>query len=120
MTDKAPVTVEQGDRFLLVKRGLYYRPGNQGYTGIKDRAGRYPESDASPEDGITAIHEDDAPEYSQACFADLKEKHMLGKIAALEEEIKRLREALERIGWHELTAREARDIARTALEGRGS
>ncbi|MCB4862937.1 hypothetical protein K7W03_25475 [Sphingobium sp. PNB] len=94
MTDKAPVTVEQGDRFLLVKRGLYYRPGNQGYTGIKDRAGRYPESDASPEDGITAIHEDDAPEYSQACFADLKEKHMLGKIAALEEEIKRLREAL--------------------------
>ncbi|EPR09804.1 hypothetical protein M527_06660 [Sphingobium indicum IP26] len=91
MTDKAPVTVEQGDRFLLVKRGLYYRPGNQGYTGIKDRAGRYPESDARPEDGITAIHEDEAPEYSQACFADLKEKHMLGKIAALEEEIKRLR-----------------------------
>lgn len=34
--------------------------------------------------------------------------------------VEKLREALERIGWHELTAREARDIARTALEGRGS
>ncbi|EQA97252.1 hypothetical protein L286_23285 [Sphingobium sp. HDIP04] len=143
MTDKAPVTVEQGDRFLLVKRGLYYRPGNRGYTGIKDRAGRYPESDASPEDGITAIHEDEAPEYSQACFADLKEKHMIGKIAALEEEIKRLREALRPFaeeadqvdsceahpngcpahysaGWcADLTIGDFRR-ARTALEGRGS
>lgn len=27
-----------------------------------------------------------------------------------------LRDALERIGWHELTAREARDVARAALE----
>ncbi|EQB03873.1 hypothetical protein [Sphingobium sp. HDIP04] len=141
MTDKAPVTVEQGDRFLLVKRGLYYRPGNRGYTGIKDRAGRYPEGDASPEDGITAIHEDDAPEYSQACFADLKEKHMLGKIAALEEEIKRLREALDDLQQAEAEyrlmhdrygdgsraagrawdlMRRSGDKARTALEGSGS
>lgn len=29
------------------------------------------------------------------------------------------RDALERIGWHELTAREARDVARAALEDAG-
>lgn len=61
-------------RYLLVKRGLYYRPGNQGYTGIKDHAGRYFESDAY--EGVTAIHEDDAPEFSPSCFHDLREDHL--------------------------------------------
>jgi hypothetical protein len=73
---------EVGPRYLLLKRGLYYRPDNCGYTGIKEYAGRYEESDASPEDGITAIHEDEAPEYTAACFEDLKLKHVSDKLAA--------------------------------------
>lgn len=67
-------------RFLLVKRGLYYRPDNCGYTGIKEHAGRYREVDALGLDGVAAVHEDAAPDYSEACFHDLKEAHLLGRL----------------------------------------
>jgi hypothetical protein len=62
--------------YLLLKRGLYYRPNNVGYTGIRDEAGRYEESDAMPEAGVTAIHERDAPEFSDACWDDIKVRHL--------------------------------------------
>lgn len=78
-------TNQRAREYLLVKRGLYYRPDNQGYTGIRDLAGRYFESDASPEDGVTAVHHEEAPLFSAACFDDLKVKHLLGKIAEAEE-----------------------------------
>jgi hypothetical protein len=69
--------------FLLVKRGLYYRPNSHGYTGIKERAGRYLESEASPPDGVTAIHQDEAPEYSSACYHDVAAQHFASRTAAL-------------------------------------
>ncbi|MCK0531491.1 hypothetical protein [Sphingobium agri] len=94
-TDQGVTAEVTQDRYLLVKRGLYYRPGNQGYTGIKEYAGRYPASDASPDDGVTAIHEDEAPEYSQACYHDLMAQHAAGKAAALEAEIASLKQRLE-------------------------
>lgn len=59
MTDK--------QEYLLLKRGWYYRPDNCGYTGSKLQAGRYPKSRADAAAGITAIHEDDAPDYSPEC-----------------------------------------------------
>ena len=34
-------TVENDAKYLIMKRGVYYRPNNAGYTGIKDEAGRY-------------------------------------------------------------------------------
>lgn len=83
-----------GRAFLLCKRGLYYRPDNCGYTGIKAYAGRYLESEAMPDAGVTAIHEDDAPMFSKACFDDLRVKFLLEQIAALEAERDALREAL--------------------------
>lgn len=58
------------DRFLLLKRGLYYRPNGQGYTGRKSEAGRYPATDARPAYGVTAIHEDEAPAYSDGCWPE--------------------------------------------------
>jgi len=70
-------------QFLLVKRGLYYRPDNQGYTGIKDYAGRYMASDCSPDDNVIAIHEDDAPDYSEACYHDLMAEHARAKVLVL-------------------------------------
>ena len=78
-------------RYLLMKRDLYYAPDNKGYTGIKDKAGRYLESDASPRNGVTAIHEDEAPDFSPACWDDLKVAHLQDRIAALEAENERLR-----------------------------
>lgn len=73
--------------YLLMKRGLYYAPDRHGYTGVKARAGRYREVDALGLDGVTAIHEDDAAEFSPACWPDIKE-------AVLRAEITRLTEAL--------------------------
>lgn len=70
--------------YLLLKRGLYYRPNNRGYTGIRDEAGRYDESDAYPDGGVTAIHEFDAPYFAPACWNDVKVSHLMGLIADAE------------------------------------
>ena len=69
--------------YLLVKRGLYYRPDSKGYTGIKADAGRYLESDANPAIGVTAIHENDAPQFSDACYHDLAISHLNDTITDL-------------------------------------
>jgi len=73
----------QAQGFLLVKRGLYYRPGGCGYTGIKEQAGRYRKDEACPESGITAVHESAAPEYAPGCFHDLAAAHMAKRVAEL-------------------------------------
>ncbi len=78
--------VELVERYLIVKRGLYFRPNNCGYTGCKSKAGRYPASRASADCGETAIHEDDAPEFSPACWPETKLAERDARIAALEAE----------------------------------
>ena len=71
--------------YLIIKRGLYYRPNSSGYTGIKDEAGRYSLSEtavifpAVSDSGLSFIHENNAPEYTEACYYDLKLKHQLLK-----------------------------------------
>lgn len=98
-------------RYLLMKRGLYYRPNNCGYTGFKERAGRYLESEASPGCGVTAIHEDEAAEIAPNCFDDLAREYLSGKIAdrattiaelvaALEESRRAMRDMIVGIGVH--------------------
>jgi hypothetical protein len=52
-------------RWLIVKRGYFYRPNRSGYTQSKARAGRYTEAEARREAEIepasmSAVHEDDA------------------------------------------------------------
>ena len=69
--------------FLLMKRDLYERPNHHGYTGIKEYAGRYYEHDAAPDHGVIAIHQDEAPEYTKACFDDVREKHIKDKMDQL-------------------------------------
>lgn len=95
MTPNPKPAPESGERYLLVKRGLYYRPDNRGYTGIKDHAGRYLASDASPDCGVTAIHEDQAPEYSEACYPDVMAEHLAKKIASLTSELATVKKRLE-------------------------
>lgn len=72
--------------WLVVKRGLYYRPNAQGYTGIKAEAGRFTAEEANrhsfpngprgPRDGITYVHEKDAPDYSECCCPSVMAKHI--------------------------------------------
>ena len=81
MSDKA--------EYLLVKRGLYYGPDNRGYTGVRERAGRYHITDIIGE-GITAIHENDAPMFSPACWNDVKVEFLLDIISERDATIRRL------------------------------
>lgn len=92
---------EAGEVYLLIKRGLYYRPNGQGYTGLKDDAGRYDFERAkqhhSPEDGVTYIHEDEARECSPKCAVEIVAEHMQGKLEALSKELAEARdESFER------------------------
>jgi hypothetical protein len=85
------------DHFLIIKRGLYYRPNGKGYTGIKDHAGRYSEAQArataehfaglTPAADYGFIHEDDAPEYSRCCWDDVKAEHQHRVITSLRAEL---------------------------------
>lgn len=73
----------QCSMYLIEKRGLYYRPNAQGYTGLKSEAGLYdldelslhfPNFDSPNQDGMTFVDVDDAPDYSSACPWDVKMK----------------------------------------------
>ena len=81
--------------FLIEKRGLYYRPNAQGYTGLKSDAGRYsleeaasragPNGPDGSQDGMEIWRESEAPEYSSACAWDVKmkrEAYLAGHAAA--------------------------------------
>lgn len=97
MTGRDAVQAMVGWHYLLVKRGLYYAPDRQGYTGLKRFAGRYREVDALGLDGVEAIHEDEAPEYSEACWPETKLRDKDDRITAQQAEIARLRIALHEI-----------------------
>jgi len=78
------------EQFLIEKRGYYYRPNAQGYTALKEEAGRYSFEDAAEysgpngpdgsQDGIVIWCEADAPEYSRSCDAITKERHIKAKL----------------------------------------
>lgn len=72
-------------RFLLHKAGRgFYRPNSAGYTEHMALAGRYHSWDASPEDGVRAIHEDNIPPSEI-------ERHFLARIDGLERRLDRIR-----------------------------
>lgn len=85
MTDRMDTEALRSGLFLIVKRDLYYRPNDCGYTGIKDHAGRYtleevavrfPNMESPHQDGTSFVAEEDAPEFTKACFWDLKLDHV--------------------------------------------
>lgn len=93
--------------YLILKRGLYYRPAGHGYTGIKAEAGRftrgvanvatYPNGKDGPRDGMTYIHEDDAPEYSPSCAYDVKLNDLEFRLEILKNENDKLRSIIEKM-----------------------
>lgn len=56
---------EPEDGWLIIKRNLFYAPNCQGYTGIRDRAGRYNKAFAKSYCGcdLKMVHESVAPEF---------------------------------------------------------
>lgn len=86
-----------GEKYLLLKRGLFWRPNSQGYTALKSEAGRYSEEEALSRihDGspptITVL-EKNAPSIAPGC-KDITALHR--HISALEARCERYREALK-------------------------
>lgn len=82
--DNLEAAVERA--YLLMKRGLFYRPNAMGYTGIRDEAGRYSavdaKSHADPISGVTMIAEVDAPLFSPKCFDDIKVKYLTDALSS--------------------------------------
>ena len=86
--------IEMAREYLLVKQGLYYRPNSKGYTGVKDCAGRYLESEAILDAGVVAIHESVAPDFSEKCWPEIARDHLQSRIDAKDAAIAELVEAL--------------------------
>lgn len=112
MTAAPSQTPEAAGLYLLMKRGLYYRPDAMGYTGIKDHAGRYTkdeaESHADPASGVTMIAEAEAEDFAPNCYDDLARNHLQEKLASAQAVIDaektradRLAKALEQIEGYE-------------------
>lgn len=91
---------EQCEPYLIVKRGLYYRPNGEGYTGIRDNAGRYTYTEArkhiyDPGEGgnaVTIVPLSDAPEFTKECYDDLARDHLRQQRDILSAQVKLLRE----------------------------
>lgn len=76
--------------YLIMKRGLYYKPNGEGYTGIRDHAGRYSKDEASSHEvsswgctPVIAVKISEAPEFAPACFHDLALKHVIAQRDAM-------------------------------------
>lgn len=97
----APATAPLAGPYLLVKRGLYYRPNSHGYTGIKDYAGRYTLAEALDHEddisGVTAVREADAPMFSERCLDDVARIHLTNKLAVAEAELSGWKAEAERL-----------------------
>lgn len=100
MTQQIP----DDEAWLVVKRGLYYRPEDSGYTGIRDEAGRYTYAEAKAREfnpgkngnPVTIIKFSEAPLFSKACFSDIALAYTQRKLAEAEATIERLRAELAR------------------------
>lgn len=77
--------------WLLIKKGMYYRPGSMGYTGIRDEAGRFSDHESreamenSHDGSVTRVLLSEAQEFSEDCWHELALNHLRKKIAALTE-----------------------------------
>lgn len=85
------------DAWLIVKRGLYFRPDCKGYTGIKDEAGRYSYEFAKDYDRgeCKIIRETDGPEFMPDAYDDLVIKHLTKQRDELRAEVERLNGAAQ-------------------------
>lgn len=81
-------------QFVLLKRGLYWRPEGRGYTGLLREAGLYSLDDAAlahceymltPKVKTTTEYmlRDDAPEFAPACCKDVMVEELKAQIERL-------------------------------------
>jgi hypothetical protein len=82
--------------YVLLKRGLFERPGHHGYTGVLRHAGRFSHKEASAYaghgDGVTMMLASEAPVYSPACWHETQVEDLLD-LLRIEREAKATAEA---------------------------
>lgn len=110
------------DVWLVMKRGLYYRPNDCGYTGIRDHAGHYTLDEAKDRargEGITIVRMDRAPEFTTACYDALARDHLTKQRDALRTALTLIRDTFKRDmdqGYKTKDKEFAVDIANLALD----
>jgi hypothetical protein len=91
-------------KWLLMKRGLYWMPNSQGYTGLKSEAGRYTDEEVAvyrrnDERGVFILEAETADEIAPKCWPDVAQRHLRGLLTSAQAEIaiqKQANEALMR------------------------
>lgn len=88
-------TAEEMAAYVLIKRGLYWRPNAMGYTGVLAEAGLYTEADARARadgDGTTMQLASEATEFAPACWQETKIAVLSQQVAHLRAENANLRD----------------------------
>lgn len=92
-------TLADADAWLIIKHGLYYKPGSHGYTGVRDLAGRFSKREAeyhaNANDEIRIVPLLEADEFSKSCWDDVARDHLTKQRAAKDAEISSLRAQLD-------------------------
>jgi len=92
-------TMADADAWLIIKHGLYYKPGSHGYTGVRDLAGRFSKREAeyhaNANDEIRIVPLLEADEFSKSCWDDVARDHLTKQRAAKDAEIASLRAQLD-------------------------
>ncbi|EHP91890.1 hypothetical protein [Methylorubrum extorquens] len=101
--------------YVLLKRGLFERPGHHGYTGVLRHAGRFSHEEASSSavhgGSVTMMLASEAPAYSPACWHETQVEDLLdllriergakaaaeARAAQLQAEVGALKGALEHV-----------------------
>lgn len=82
--------------YVLLKRGLFERPGHHGYTGVLRHAGRFSHEEASAYavhgGSVTMMLASEAPAYSPACWHEAQVEDLLD-LLRIEREAKATAEA---------------------------
>ncbi|MCR9276227.1 MULTISPECIES: hypothetical protein [unclassified Mameliella] len=90
-------------KFLILKRGLYYRPEAKGYTALKEHAGRYsldevavrmPNGPDGSNDGISFIAEDDAPDCAPSADVSIVADYWQRKATEYASQVEDMKAAL--------------------------
>lgn len=115
--------------YVLVKRGLYYRPDSLGYTGVLDDAGRYTAEDAKFHNDhcsdVKGILVSEAPRFSSACWPEIITRTLEADLAKARADLERVTaerdEAVEMLAMtataHSISETEAEEEAETLLSG---
>jgi len=77
-----PPNEQTNKEWLIISKGLYFRPDAKGYTGIRDEAGRYDHETAmsyvTGSDGeVSIVRESEGKEFMPAAYSDLVINHLI-------------------------------------------